>query len=117
MCVCVYVSMWRHTYKTGPAEQHLFTWLWFRGMSFRTIAKQTKRSPTTVQKWVRRLLGKNVHRSKYYQMAAAVAPKPSYLLVDDIYWHNDFHEFSHIGNCVYCLSNIEVWTFKNSHIW
>ncbi|KAK8377903.1 hypothetical protein O3P69_014084 [Scylla paramamosain] len=116
--------MGRHACKTGPAEQHLFTWLWFGGMSFRTIAKQTRRSPTTVQKWVRRLLGKNVHRSRYYQKAAAaaaatavIAPKPSYLVMDDAYLHNTLQEFPHIGlssHCVYGLSNMGFCTCKNT---
>ncbi|XP_045101495.1 glutamate receptor ionotropic, kainate 4-like [Portunus trituberculatus] len=64
--------MERHAHnETGPAEQQLFTWLWFGGLSFRTIAKQTGRSPTTVRKWVRRLLGKNVFFSVMLVLAWA----------------------------------------------
>ena len=116
MCgVCV--SMDRHAYnETGPAEQYLFTWLWFGGMSFRTIAKQTRRSPTTVRKWVRRLLGKNIPRTRHYRMAVALSPKTQYSVVDDLYFQNAFQEFSQIVlNCdyFYGVNNLGFCGCKN----
>ncbi|MPC36941.1 hypothetical protein E2C01_030413 [Portunus trituberculatus] len=44
-------------YETCPCERLWFTWLWSTGASFRAIAKRSGRSPTTVRRWVRRLLG------------------------------------------------------------
>ncbi|MPC80152.1 hypothetical protein E2C01_074721 [Portunus trituberculatus] len=36
--------------ETDPAERLLFMWLWSGGVSFRSIAKHTRRSPTTVRR-------------------------------------------------------------------
>lgn len=44
-------------YETCPVERLWFAWLWSQGMSFRSIAKHAGRSPTTVRRWVRRMLG------------------------------------------------------------
>ncbi|MPC52292.1 hypothetical protein E2C01_046156 [Portunus trituberculatus] len=58
--------------ETDPAERLLFMWLWSGGVSFRSIAKQTRRSPTTVRKWVRRLLGQDLNGMTCNQMDVTI---------------------------------------------
>lgn len=47
-------------FKTCVNERLWYMYLWSGGLSFRSIAKMTGRSPTTVRKWVVRLLNENL---------------------------------------------------------
>ena len=57
--------------KICMAERMWFMWQWKRGVSIRNIAKQTRRSPTTVRKWVKRL------QKEEHQVMKGVKGKPS----------------------------------------
>ena len=79
--------------ETGPAERLLFMWLWSGGVSFRSIARQTRRSPTTVRRWVRRLLGDHLNGIKCNQMD--VGSSMTYRNTDDVYFLKFFEEISY----------------------
>lgn len=51
----------RRTFKkTRVDDRARFIWLWLSGMSFRAIAKCRGTSATTVRRWVRRWLGRDL---------------------------------------------------------
>ncbi|KAK4316550.1 hypothetical protein Pmani_007682 [Petrolisthes manimaculis] len=53
--------MSRRTFKrTRMEDRTRFIWLWLSGMSLRAIAERTGTSATTVRRWVRRWLGRDV---------------------------------------------------------
>ena len=90
--------MGRSSYnETVPAERLLFMWLWSGGVSFRSIAKQTRRSPTTVRRWVRRLLGEDFSGGRYNQMDVTI-PLP-YGNKNHLHFQNFFGEISPLNQC------------------
>ncbi|MPC55745.1 hypothetical protein E2C01_049689 [Portunus trituberculatus] len=75
------------------AERMWFMWQWKHGHSIRNIAKQTRRSPTTVRKWVKRL------QKEEHQVTKAVndkfmVPFVSYAMTN-LMSHNIHVEYFH----------------------
>lgn len=68
------MSPCQRCFKTVLNERVWYMYLWAGGLSFRTIAKMTGRSPTTVRKWVRRMLSDSL--LCYYGVGGAVLSRP-----------------------------------------
>ncbi|KAK8377673.1 hypothetical protein O3P69_013959 [Scylla paramamosain] len=127
--------------ETDPQERLLFTWLWSGGVSFRSIAKQTRRSPTTVRKWVRRLLGEDLSGTVVVQGAGQVvenylvqchlvlaSPGPSPVLADLIrVWSPALHRGLHSSGNAACRvfivdhtdgnASAAVWLLQQGELW
>ena len=86
-----------YEYETCPTERIWFTMMWTKGMSFRSIAKRAGRSPTTVRRWVRRLLG------QYFLSLTRGVNAPSEMTASNLSYDailNTYHQYMHFNACL-----------------
>lgn len=98
--------------KTCLAERNLFIWLWKCGHSVRYIGRQTGRSPTTVRRWVRRMLNEEYLQAKLNN-ARLFIHFPTCSLEDLVNSHNNFTNTSlEVGILSYMYNNNYITRFK-----